>query len=205
MPETDFSYFQRNSKIYRYFIFWISALLFLPLNFIYCQEDTVQSDVIINQAEVDSNYHNPQKAAVFSAVLPGLGQIYNKKIWKVPIIYAGFATFGYLIKRNSDEYKLWRQAYIDYPDYHLDISYPLDKEQINLGKDFYKRQRDLSIIATTAFYILQILDATVDAYLFDWAVGDDLSLNIEPAVNACSPLSSTLFKNTLGLRACLSF
>jgi hypothetical protein len=208
MPETRFLYSTGFSKL-RLVIFL--TILFLPFsgNILYAQdpvpEDTASTEEVIDLAKLDSAYHNPQKAALFSAVLPGLGQVYNKKYWKVPIIYASFVSLGYLIKRNSKEYKLWRQAYIDYPDYKLDYSYPLSLEQINLGKDFYKRQKELSIIATAGFYILQIIDATVDAYLFDWSVGEDLSLKVEPSILNTPAFPNLPPANTFGLRACLSF
>jgi hypothetical protein len=205
MPENNVPYPNGKIKISRIITLLMFLFLIVPCNLLRGQEDSLQESQVIDSARFDSAYHNPRKAALLSAVLPGLGQIYNKRIWKVPIIYAGFVTFGYLISRNQKEYKLWKQAYIDYPDYHLDVSFPLTKESINQGREFYKRQMELSIIATGAFYILQILDATVDAYLFDWSVGEDLSLKIEPTLTPVSPYNSFSVENTLGLRACLSF
>ncbi len=132
--------------------------------------------------KLDSAYQDPHKAAMFSAILPGLGQVYNKKYWKVPIVYAGFGTMAFFIRYNQQGYLKWRQAYIDYPDYDLPYDFPLTQDQIDRTKNSYKRYRDLSIIGTAGFYILQIIDATVDAYLFDWDVSDDISMKISPSV-----------------------
>jgi len=156
-----------------------------------------QGDSII----VDTSYHDPRKAVVYSAILPGLGQIYNKKIWKAPIVYAGFGTFIYFIDRNQRYYFDLKSKLLD-PDYELkyfDGVYTDD--QLKLGMDTYKRWRDLSIIGTFGFYVLQILDATVDAYLFDWDVDENISLKIEPA----SLPNPYLANYSLGIRASLSF
>jgi hypothetical protein len=155
--------------------------------------------------KLDSLYHNPQKAALMSALLPGLGQIYNKKVWKVPIVYAGFGTMAYFISFNQKGYNLWKKAYLDFPDYDLDYDFPLTLEMIERQKNSYKRYRDLSIIGTAGFYLLQILDATVDAYLFDWNISEDISMKIEPSFIQ-SPYNITVpSTNTLTLRASLSF
>jgi len=205
MPEINLVYLKGNFIKLWIIIFLIFLPLYFPGNVLFCQEDTLQTEKKIDPAKLDSAYHSPRKAALLSGVLPGLGQVYNKRVWKVPIIYGGFVALGYLIKRNAKEYNLWRQAYIDYPDYKLNVSYQLTKEQIERGKNFYKRQKELSIIGTAGFYLLQIIDATVDAYLFDWSVGDDLSLKIEPATIQAPAGIYMSFDNTFGLRACLSF
>ncbi len=183
--------------------FLIFLIIIISGQVVFSQEDSITGKKTIDPAKLDSAYHSPQKAAFLSAIIPGMGQVYNKKIWKVPIIYGGFISLGYLIRRNSKEYKLWRQAYIDYPNYNLNVSYQLTLEQINLGKDFYKRQKELSIIGTVGFYILQIIDATVDGYLFTWSVGDDLSLKVEPTVSPDNYFPN--FENSFAIRACLSF
>jgi hypothetical protein len=136
----------------------------------------------------DSTYVSPKsptRAAVYSAVLPGLGQIYNKKYWKLPIVYAGFGTFGYFIAANNKEYQKFQDAY-DYENGNTDpenYNEYVDKytlEELQSGRDYYRRNRDLSIILTTFWYALTIVDAAVDAYLFDYDVTDDLSLKVKP-------------------------
>ena len=168
--------------------------------------DTLAISAEESATVVDTLAHDPHKAALYSAILPGLGQIYNKKYWKVPIIYAGFGTLIYFIDHNNRYYKDLKQGLIHYGDtinpYTLKyFNFVLTEEQLKNGKDIYKRWRDLSIILTGGFYILQIIDATVDAYLFDWDVGEDISLRIEPA----PVFSPGAPPNTFGLRACLSF
>jgi hypothetical protein len=154
------------------------------------------------QEAADTTFHDPRKAVMYSAMLPGLGQIYNRKYWKVPIVYAGFATLAYYIDHNGKHYKDLKQAMIDFPDYNSKF-YPedLSYEQLELGKNYFKRWRDLSILGTIGFYVLQMVDASVDAHLINWNVGDDLSLELTPAP-VISPLSPV---NSFGLRACISF
>lgn len=121
----------------------------------------------------------------------------------MPIVYAGFGTFVYFIDRNSRYYKDLKQKLID-PDYEMQyFDGDFSQDQLNRGKDLYKRWRDLSIIGTAGFYVFQIIDATVDAYLFDWDVGDNITLRVEPS---SSPLLNPIFPlNSFGLSACISF
>jgi hypothetical protein len=151
--------------------------------------------------ENDTVYHDPRKASLY-ALVPGLGQIYNRKYWKLPIVYAGFGTLGYFINWNQVRFKEFKQAYKDFPDYNLDYPYPLSREQIERGMNYHRRYRDLSILGTFGFYILQIIDASVDAHLFDWNVGEDISLHWEPSFQTPGIYNGT---NTFGLRACISF
>lgn len=149
----------------------------------------------------DTVFQDPQKAALYSALLPGLGQIYNRKIWKVPVIYVGFGTFIYYVDRNQRYYLDLKNKLMD-PLYELKYFVgDFTEEQLTTGKDIYKRWRDMSILGSVGFYVLQILDATVDAYLFNWDVDEDISLKIEP-VNIPGPFIDNHY---LGLRASLSF
>ncbi len=135
----------------------------------------------------DSLRHSPHKAAVMSAILPGAGQAYNKKYWKIPVIYAGFAGLAYAISFNQKEYRNYRNAY----DQRLDNdpatvdNYVGTYSDADLGtlKDFYRRNRDLSIIGTGVLYLLNIIDASVDAHLYDFNVNDDLSIKLAPTLN----------------------
>jgi hypothetical protein len=210
MPESGNLYYEGFNK-FKVIVFLASLCVLFSGKVLHAQNIPIDDSVItrktIDPATLDSAYHNPKKAAIMSAIVPGLGQIYNKKYWKVPIIYAGFITMGYFIQWNSKNYKIWRQAYIDYDSsyYKPPASFPLDKEQVSLGKDHYRRQMELSIIITAGFYILQIIDATVDGYLFNWSVGEDLSLRLEPSINTFPGYTSLTKANSFGLRACLSF
>ena len=142
--------------------------------------------------------HSPKKAAIYSAVLPGLGQAYNRKYWKIPLVYGGFAAFGYFIDWNNDNYRISKNAYLDLTDTdentnsfmnlkyieYYDLTNPTMVERLKDGlikrQDYYRRNRDLLVILTVAFYGLNIIDASVDAHFFDWDISDDLTMNLKP-------------------------
>ncbi len=146
--------------------------------------------------------HSPRKATIYSAMLPGLGQAYNGKYWKIPVIYAGFGAIGYFIKWNNDNYHLFRTGYQHLKDdnpetqgylkieavrrNNYDLSNPNHFNTLEEGllrqKDYYRRNRDLLIISFLGFYGLNIIDASVDAHLFDFDISDDLTLNWEPSM-----------------------
>lgn len=143
--------------------------------------------------ETDSSLRDrPFKAAVYSAVLPGLGQIYNHKYWKLPIIY-GLATFtGFLLHRNNQLYIESRDALLIEKDGddRTQLSEPLNRFDVNdleRRTDFYRRNRDLTIIWSVALYFIQIVDAHVDAHLSEFEISDDLSLNFEPSTEQYLP------------------
>ena len=127
--------------------------------------------------------HSPKKATILSAVIPGAGQIYNKKYYKAPIIWAAFGVSLYLAFDYRSEYQFWKNEYL------LELGYPNTESQYHgqittAGlldfKDTYKRWMELSFISMGAIYVLQILDANVDAQLLTFDVSDDLSLNLRP-------------------------
>jgi len=131
--------------------------------------------------------HSPVKATIYSMVLPGLGQIYNKKYWKLPIVYAGFGVFFYFASTYNKEYKKYREAYyykLQYPDgpplEGNEYEQLYDEEFLLDAKNFYRRNRDFNYILSGLWYVLVIVDATVDAHLYTWEVDDDLSLKLEP-------------------------
>ena len=143
--------------------------------------DTVVIDMV-------AEGHSPRKAALFSAVLPGLGQIYNKKYWKVPVIYGGFAILGYLVVWNNDRYQLLRRARIaeesgqsqESPFAELEDPRLQSVDNLTRGVDGARRNRDFTIILTAALYGLNIMDAIVDAHLIEFDVNPDLSFKLEP-------------------------
>jgi len=131
--------------------------------------------------------HSPTKASIYSMVLPGLGQIYNKKYWKLPIVYAGFGTLIYFGVTNNKEYQKYSDAYyhkLEYPDgppiEDNEYEQLYDEEFLLDAKNYYRRNRDLSYIFTGVWYLLVVVDATVDAHLYNWEVDEDLSLQWEP-------------------------
>jgi Family of unknown function (DUF5683) len=131
-------------------------------------------------------YHSPKKATLMSAIVPGLGQVYNKKYWKLPIIYGGFAALIYSLNFNQSEYVRFRDAY----KYRIDPNPATVDNYVGILRDddlfalqkSYNRYRDLSVIGLGLLYVLNVVDASVDAHLFTFDVGDDLSLNIHPTI-----------------------
>ncbi len=155
-----------------------------------------QTDTIIDKKEEFKP--DPRKTLIFSAIFPGLGQVYNRKYWKLPILYGGFIGFSYAISWNNRYYQDYFQAYKDIMDedpetnsWHNFLRYGQDPESVDTtwlkdvlrrGKNYYRRYRDLSIIGTVALYGLSIMDAYVDAQLFEFDITPDLSMRVEPAV-----------------------
>lgn len=186
-------------------------LLILPLFFSFSLlgQTAQQDSIAVAKANAEVKVeHSPKKATIYSAILPGLGQAYNKKYWKIPVIYAGFGTLGYFIHWNNDNYKIMRQAYIDLtdgggsgpfgeddptnsymdleaaqgvdfnnPTYYNNFKTGLDKQQ-----NYYRRNRDLLIISIVGFYGLNIIDASVDAHLYDFDISEDLTFNWQPTM-----------------------
>lgn len=142
--------------------------------------------------EEEKKEHSITRATVYSAILPGLGQAYNKKYWKIPIVYAGFGVTTYFVIVNTSEFKEFREAYRYVAN---EETYPIDNEyvgkynlqQLEDGMNLYRRNRDLSYILTAVWYGLQILDANVDAHFFDYDISDDLTLQWEPYIQAGNP------------------
>jgi len=165
-------------RIYTVFFF------LLCINLIHAQ-DTTGTDTL-------KNYRSPKKAAILSAAIPGAGQIYNhasvkgkRRLWKVPVIYAGLATAGYFLFDNISNYNSLREEYIwrladgnnapiNYTNYSL--------ENVRTAIDQYKNWRDLSVVSIAGIYILQIVDASVDAHLFNHDISPNLSINIMPRI-----------------------
>jgi hypothetical protein len=127
-------------------------------------------------------YSGPRKASIMSALLPGLGQIYNKKYWKLPIIYGGIGGFGYMFIANNNQYQTYRKQlvaeYDDNPDTRNTSGY--SGEQLQTLKLQYKKYRDFGAMGLGIIYILNIIDANVDAHLKTFDVSDDLSIQIKP-------------------------
>lgn len=172
--------------------------------------------------------HSPARASLYSAIFPGLGQIYNRKYWKLPLVYAGFGALGYSVTFNMTNYSKYKSAYIDFTDKlpetqsYLDVISgnlnPADfdpvlypdtydskqetwfKEQLQHNMDYYRRNRDLSYIGLVGLYLLNIVDATVDAHLFDYDISNDLSMKIEPRL-----MYTGRNMNTLGLQISIAF
>ena len=150
-----------------------------------------------HQQEIDQKIWvpNPTKATWLALVIPGGGQIYNRKYWKLPIFYGGFAGCAYALTWNSKMYKDYSTAYKDAMNGNMQSSSITDllppgykisetqlKELLRKRKDTYRRYRDLSIFAFIGVYLLSVIDAYVDAELSNFDITPDLSMKVEPAV-----------------------
>jgi hypothetical protein len=152
-------------------------------------QDTIKTPADSSKISRDSlgTRSRANRAALFSTILPGAGQFYNKKYWKIPILYAGFIVLGYSIEFNNSNYKTFRTAYIYRTDPDsttiddYENIYP-DAEALRVRKDYYRRTRDLLWIITAGVYVLNIIDAYVDAHLSDFDISDDLSLRTQPGL-----------------------
>ncbi len=155
---------------------------------------------------------------MYAAALPGLGQIYNRSYWKVPLVYGGFAALVYSVSFNTGSYNQFIGAYQDFTDIipetdrYLDIPgfENLDPEQydpvlhptthnpstagwvrtqLSNGVDYYRKYRDLSYIGIVAWYLVSIIDANVDASLFDYDISDDLNATVAPVILSATGLA----------------
>jgi hypothetical protein len=175
-------------QAYSYIIIFFFFFILLQPNYSIAQQnktDTVQSNnSLLNDSIVDiEKVHNPKKATLYSAILPGLGQAYNEKYWKIPVIYAGLATTGYFMYVNNVEYKRYKDAYKirmdDDPNSIDEFDGKYNDQSLKNIRDYYRRNFELMIVATAAIYALNIIDATVDGHLKDFEVNDDISLRFD--------------------------
>ncbi len=166
----------------------LAAFIFLCLGFFSFSQDT-----LANQASLDTvKVHSPKKAVIYSAILPGAGQVYNhlampkgqkKAAWKVPLIYAGLGTMTYFLISNQKTQLSLRKEY----EYRLDglVVDPkwalYDDGAIDILYNQYLNWRDLSILGIGAVYFIQIVDAGIEAHFVKFDISEDLSLAIEPA------------------------
>lgn len=169
------------------------------------QADTTESLVIPNQPVIEVPTKtklapqaywqpNPNRAMWYSVLCPGLGQIYNKSYWKVPVIYGGAAVFSYLISWQGRMYNDYSNAYYDIMDNdpntnsyerlfrNLNGTDEWKKNTLKKKRDSYRRYRDLCIFGVGILYFVNIVDAFVDAHLYDFSVTNDLSLKVEPTI-----------------------
>lgn len=162
-----------------------------------------------------------KRAMWLAIVIPGAGQIYNRKYWKLPIVYGGFLGCAYAIRWNNQMYKDYSQAYMDIMDndpatesynkfLHLGNTITDENKEryqnlFKKRKDYYRRYRDLSVFCLIGVYALSVIDAYVDASLSEFDISKDLSLKVEPAVinnrTDVNPLKSC----SLGLQCSLTF
>lgn len=168
------------------------ALFFLFLclaGSVSAQEDSLTvktSEVLSEETRSDTKPYNalaPAKAAFFSAVLPGLGQAYNGKYWKIPLVYAALGTGVYFYIDNNNAYHRYRDAYKRRLAGYTDDEFQglLSNETLIEAQKQTQRQKELSLLITVGIYVLNIIDANVDAHLQQFNVSEDLSF--KPAVD----------------------
>ena len=126
----------------------------------------------------------PGRATIYSILLTGLGQIYNGELFKVPIYWGGLLVSTHLWLNNNNNYKRFKRIHnqATSPDPEVSSKVPINGETAKWYRDVYRRYRDYSIVATVLVYLLQVIDANVFAYMHDFEVTDDISMNIEPAL-----------------------
>ena len=184
------------------------------------------ADSLPKPAQIKMEFKPDPKKAVLMALVPGLGQIYNRKFWKLPIVYGGLMGCMYAVTWNNRNYQDYSAAYKDImmdaeepnrpvEEFHtswqdfLGVGYdPKEwvtntnfQTQLKNRKDYYRRYRDLSIIITVGVYALSIIDAYVDAQLFDFDISPDLSMHWEPSVTTQTAYSSRSY----GLNCSIKF
>ena len=152
--------------------------------------DTIVKEEKAAKVKKAKKPHSPTKATIMSACLPGLGQIYNGKWWKVPIVYAGLGGLGYFVYNNFSEYRSYLHAYEyktgDLPDdvtlsqYETELANHYSGNQLQTYKETYRRNFELFTILTVAWYGLNIVDACVDGHLYTYDISDNLSLSVDP-------------------------
>lgn len=146
-------------------------------------------DSSLSKIDKKKIYASARKATILSAILPGAGQVYNKKYWKLPIIYAGLGGFGYMFGFYNSQYNVARKYLkAEYDGDSTTVNNTgLSGDQLLVYKTKYRKFRDISVIGLAAVYVLNIIDANVDAHLKTFDVSDDLSLQIKPWEEVCFP------------------
>ncbi len=163
---------------------------------------------------------DPTKATWLAVVFPGGGQIYNRKYWKLPIVYGGFIGCLYAFNWNSQMYSDYRQAYLDImddnpgtdsykdffrPGYDFDANKDYVTEVFKKRKDRYRRWRDLSIFAFIGVYVLSVVDAYVDAQLSSFDISEDINLTIQPEILNNTVATGNMAKSSYGLNCNITF
>lgn len=177
-------------------------MLLFPFHGIMAQDT---SSVALSQRRIFRA--DPLKATMLAVAFPGLGQVYNRKYWKIPLVYAGFGGLVYSVGFNSSNYNKLMKAYQDFTDKIPETNSYIElvtwadpsaydpvlapetfnpstaswvKDRLLAGVDYYKRYRDLSYIGIAAWYLISVLDANVDASLFNYEISNDLEMQISP-------------------------
>ena len=161
----------------------ILLILFLSVSFVSAQK--LELDTLTRKQRLIKDPLTPSKAAFYSAIVPGLGQIYTGKYWKLPFIYSGLGASGYFYFYQSKQMNSFRDIYKRRIAGYTDDKYAnriFQNDQLIQGMNFHKRYRDLAVLYFMGFYLLNILDANVGAHLMQFNVNDQLTLRpqLEP-------------------------
>lgn len=165
---------------------------FLSGSLALAQQDSVRADTAVVVRSFDLNddslnwrmRHKPKLATLYSAILPGAGQIYNRKYWKAPIVWCGLGLSIYLIQNNTKQYERYRDGYVALIDGDPRTVSEFEggnAQSVRDVADTYHKWRDQSYLALVGVYILNVVDASVDAHFVRFDVGEDLSLNLAPS------------------------
>jgi hypothetical protein len=186
--------------------------------------DTINGE--LPSVKIKKKPHSPHKATIYAMILPGLGQIYNRQWWKVPILYGGITATYLAIDWNGDMYRKYKGAFVDYVQllnseqgqgdppatqrwkeiFLQDVSEFTDtqkewfKNTLKNKKDSFKRDRDMMYIVMAGIYVLNIIDASVFAHFYDFDISDDLSMGIKPTMQ-----HSTVAGNSVGVSCTIRF
>lgn len=195
-------------------------LLELTADSVVKSPDPVSTDSLQQALNHKQWVPDPTKATWLALVIPGGGQIYNRKFWKLPIFYGGFAGCAYALTWNGKMYRDYSDAYRDAvnenwnsssiqdllpPGYLNQVSTSQLTETLRRRKDTYRRWRDLSIFAFIGVYLLSVIDAYVDAELSNFDISPDLSMKVEPVVMDNERVSTSLDKKSVGLQCSFRF
>jgi len=192
---------------------YIKIAILLVLCLFCFQENAIAQDTLsVSKPPRHTFKAEPLRATMMAIAFPGLGQIYNRKYWKVPLVFAGFAGVIYAVSYNSSKYISYLKAYQDLTDKIPETASYLELEALKYADptkydpvlhpltyreedyiwyterllqraDYYQKYRDLSYIGIAAWYLLTILDANVDASLFNYDISDNLDIEVEPVIN----------------------
>lgn len=206
----------------------VKAVLFALLCLVLPGRVMAQGDTLVSARVKEQRVVSPLKATMLAAAFPGMGQVYNRKYWKIPLVYAGFGAVGYSIVFNTSNFNSYLKGYQDltddipetdsyirllgkstYTPGQIDQALGSDEfdpqvsswveDQLRNAIDYYRRYRDLSYIGVAVWYLITIIDAHVDANLADYDVGESLRMEIEP-VPVNTPVG-----NGIGLGVKLTF
>jgi len=187
----------------------LQEIIFILITLFFClsHELIAQDTIAVSKTEKRTFIREPMKATMLAVAFPGLGQVYNRKFWKIPFVYAGFGGLVYSVGFNTSKYNEMMKAYQDFTDLipETDSYIPLIKgtepsdydpvlypetynpsnkswveENLLKAVDYYKKYRDLSYIGIAAWYLITVLDANVDASLSNFDVSKNLDLEVTP-------------------------